>query len=347
MAVRDYYDILGVPTTASPRDIRETFRRLARQCSPDIVIGDQRATSIFIEIEEAYQVLSDPMRRALYDHESRARTTSSRTAATGAARGLPLPRGDDLRRTVELTFEEAVRGSSIRLPIIRKAHCDSCGGSGARSGGLGPCPACDGRGHDRSSRDDAGFGEACPRCHGTGEAARDPCPRCLGLGLVTRQEEVEVGILPGADTGSQFRIHGKGNDGPRGGPAGDLLVVTRVRPHPFFNRKGDNLYCELPITVPEAILGARISVPTPDGTTVMTVPAGTQSGQVFRLRGKGCARLAGTGRGDLYVATRVVIPPAVDPAWGETVSRLGGLYLEHPRAGLETPALGRKGRHGG
>ena len=335
MAVRDYYDILGVPTTASPREIRETFRRLARQCSPDIVIGDQRATSIFIEIEEAYQVLSDPMRRALYDHEGRARTTSSRTAATGAARGLPLPRGDDLRRTVELTFEEAVRGSSIRLPIIRRAHCDSCGGSGARSGGLGPCPACDGRGHDRSSRDDAGFGEACPRCHGTGEAARDPCPRCLGLGLVTRQEEVEVGILPGADTGSQFRIHGKGNDGPRGGPAGDLLVVTRVRPHPFFERKGDNIHCTVPVTVTEAALGARIQVPTVDGPAEMRVPPGTSSGQVFRLRGKGVPPLRGGGRGDQYVTVKVVVPRPLNARAQELLRELARLVPEDPRRDLK------------
>ncbi len=310
MFVRDYYEILGVPATASPREIREAFRRLARQYSPDIAIGDPEAATVFIEIEEAYQVLSEPTRRAFYDHHGRAGGTASGAKAKGFAQSGTLPRGDDLHRTVELTFEEAIRGSAIRLPITRKARCEACAGSGA------------------------------------GSQRIISCPRCRGVGLVESQEEVEIRIPPGVDTGSQLRIHGKGDDGPRGGPAGDLLVVTRVHPHSFFTRKGDNLYCELPITLPEAILGARISVPTPDGATVMTIPAGTQSGEVFRLRGKGCPRLIGTGKGDLYVATRVAIPRVADRAWEEVVNRLGSLYPEHPRSGLETYMFEREGRHG-
>ena len=308
MFVRDYYEILGVLTTATPREIREAFRRLARQYSPDIVIGDHRADAFFIEIEEAYQVLSDPTRRALYDQRGEKGDPSRRATGVGSPRGFA--RGGDLHRTVELTFEDAIRGSTIRFLIVRKVRCDACEGSGIR-------------------------------------IHSDPCPRCLGAGLSARQEEVEVAIPPGVDTGSELRIHGGGNDGPRGGPAGDLVVVTRVHPHPFFTRKGDNLYCEIPITVPEAILGARISVPTLDGTTVMTIPSGTQSGQVFRLRSKGCPRLSGTGRGDLYVVTRVDIPRMVDPAGEDAVRRLGSLYPEHPRSGLETSAFGREGRHGG
>ena len=341
MFVRDYYEILGVPATASPREIREAFRRLARQYSPDIAIGDPEAATIFIEIEEAYQVLSKPTRRAFYDHHGRGGGTASGAEARGFAQSRTLPRGDDLHRTVELTFEEAIRGSAIRLPITRKARCEACAGSGAGSRGTIPCPACGGHGQ-RGSSPGASV-EICAHCHGTGE---DPCPRCRGIGLVEGQEEVEVNIPPGVDTGSQLRIHGKGDDGPRGGPAGDLLVVTRVHPDSFFTRKGDNLYCELPITLPEAILGARISVPTPDGATVMTIPAGTQSGQVFRLRGKGCPRLIGTGKGDLYVATRVAIPRVADRAWEEVVNRLGSLYPEHPRSGIETYTFEREGRHG-
>ena len=342
MFVRSYYDILGVPVTASPREIREAFRRLARQYSPDIAVGDRQAAPIFVEIEEAYFVLSDPTRRALYDQHSR--KGPSRTESTGFAPARS-PQGTDLYRTVELAFEEAVRGSVVRLPIVRKTRCEACGGRGASPEAVVTCPACAGSGRKESVP--GASGEVCARCFGTGEAVGQPCSRCLGEGLTASQEEVGVNIPPGVDTGSQLRIRGKGNDGARGGPAGDLVVLTRVQPHPLFTRKGDNLYCELPITLPEAILGARISVPTPDGTTVMTIPAGTQSGQVFRLRGKGCPHLTGTGRGDLYVATRVVIPRALDPSRKDAIAWLGSLYPEHPRSRLETHAVEREGRHGG
>jgi DnaJ-class molecular chaperone len=308
MFTRNYYDILGVSVTASPREIRQAFRRLAREYSPDIAIGDERAATLFVEIEEAYQVLSDPTRRTFYD--DRGQRGSPGRKEPGFAPARTSPRGSDLHRTVELPFEGALRGSTIRLPIVREARCEACGGSGVR-------------------------------------VYTDPCPRCLGSGLAARQEEVEVSIPPGVDTGFQLRIPGKGNDGPRGGPAGDIIVLTRIQPHPFFERKGDNLYCEIPITVPEAILGARISVPTPDGTTVMTIPSGTQSGQVFRLRGRGCPRLSGRGRGDLYVATRVDIPRVVNPEGEDAVRHLGNLYPQHPRSGLETSALARERRHGG
>jgi len=342
MPVRDYYEILAVAATASPREIRLAFRRLARQYSPDIVVGDHGAATLFVEIEEAYRVLRDPMRRTLYDQQGQ-RGGPSRGGWIGSRLHTP-PRGSDLHRTVEVSFEEALRGSMIRVPVARKLRCDACGGVGGAGGGTRLCPDCGGQG--RRGHWSGGSPGVCGRCHAAGEIAIDPCPRCFGEGLVASQEEVEILIPPSVDTGSQLRISGKGDDGPRGGPAGDLVILTRVRPHPFFVRKGDNLHCELPITLPEAILGARISVPTPDGTTVMTVPPGTQSGQLFRLRGKGCPRLAGSGRGDLYVSTRVVIPGAPDATWAEMIASLESLYPEHPRSGLEMSLLGREGRHG-
>jgi molecular chaperone DnaJ len=327
---RDYYDVLGVSRAAPVAEIRRAYRRLARRYSPDVNLWDARAEGLFEEIREAYRIVGDPSARSLYDRLGHQAFEPARDGAEGEP-----ARGEDIHYAMELELEEALRGVRAEIEVTRLDPCEACGGSGgAERQAARPCPACQGRPVRVALHGDRPVAARCGACGGTGWRLPPPCPGCNGRGTRPRPSRIEVAIPPGVDTGAQVRILGEGHAAPAPGRRGDLIVITRVRPHPLFSRVGDHLHCEVPLSVPEAALGARIQIPTPDGLVVVTIPAGTQAGQTLRVRGKGCPRLDREGRGDLLVQTRVVIPRNADPALEEVLQALRRLLPEDPRADL-------------
>jgi molecular chaperone DnaJ len=324
---RDYYAVLGVPRAAPTTEIRRAFRRLARRYSPDVNLWDTRAGGLFDEAQEAYRVLGDPVARAMYDRLGHQAFAPAREGA-GA-------RGEDIHYAMELELDEALRGVRAEIEVTRAEPCRPCAGTGGADGeGPTPCRACEGRPIRVALDHDRPVAARCATCRGTGWRLPPPCPRCGGRGTRPEPRRIPVMIPAGVDTGAQVRVPGEGHAAPAPGGRGDLIVITRVRPHPFFTRKGDHLYCEVPLTVPEAALGVRLRIPTPDGPAVVTMPAGTQSGQTFRVRGKGAPRLDREGRGDLFVEARVLIPRNPDPALEEVLQALRRLRPENPRAEL-------------
>ena len=321
---RDYYGVLGVATSASPAEIRRAYQRLARQYSPDVNLWEQDARALFEEIAEAYRVLSDPMARTLYD---RAETPSAGERISASGRG-PRPsgrRGDDLHVPFELSFQQAASGFEADVPVERLSVCATCGATGTVRGTIPvPCAACAGMGTVWRGRGTLETGP-CPGCSGAGVDVSDPCPGCRGRGVAPSPSVIHVVLPPGIDTGTQFRIPGEGHSGPFGGPRGDLVVMTRVHDDPVFTRRGDNLYCETQVSIVEATLGARVPVHAIVGDFQLTVPPGTQSGQIFRVRGKGIPRLSGAGRGDLFVTVRVEIPRGLDARAQELFRELARL----------------------
>jgi molecular chaperone DnaJ len=283
---RDYYAVLGITATAPPREIRQAFRRLARQYSPDVNFWDRDAHALFDEIQEAYRVLSDPAARAMYDRFG--------GAAGALDRGRP---GEDVHAAVDLTFADAASGVELNLEVTRFSPCNACGGSGAAEVGA--------------------------------------CGHCQGRGVRRAREVVPAAIPPGVDSGTQIRVRGEGDAGPFGGPRGDLIVATRVMEHPFFRRKGDAVHCEIPISVWEALRGARIRIPTPAGEAVVVIPPGLGDGRVVRLRGHGMPKLADDGRGDLYVTITVAVPDGIDAHTAELVRELERRMPMAPRANLD------------
>jgi molecular chaperone DnaJ len=282
---RDYYAVLGVTITAGPREIRQAYRRLARQYSPDVNFWDHEAGALFKEIQEAYRVLSDPTARAMYDRLG---------PAAGVLDGGR--RGEDVHASVQLGFGDAARGVTLDIEVPR----------------FSPCTAC------------AGVGVA-------GAAA---CRHCGGRGVRRAREIVQIDIPPGVDSGTLLRVEGEGDAGPFGGPRGDLIVSTRVAEHPFFHRKGDAVHCEVPISVWEALRGARIRVPTPTGEAFVVVSPGLPGGRMVRLRGEGMPKLSG-GQGDLYVSLRIEVPTGLDARTAELVGELERLMPLRPRQELE------------
>ncbi len=328
---RDYYGVLGVATSASSAEIRRAYQRLARQYSPDVNLWEQEARALFEEIAEAYRVLSDPTARGFYDRQSgpasggRGKTSAEAPRSSGR-------RGDDLHAPVEVAFRQAVSGLEADVPVERLSPCANCGATGAMRGAIpAPCSRCGGTGAVWRGRGTLEPGP-CAACAGSGVRVSDPCPSCRGRGVAPSRSVVHVALPPGLDTGAQFRIPGEGHSGPFGGPRGDLVIIARVHDDPVFTRKGDNLYCEVPVTMIEAVLGARIPVPTVDGELSLGLPPGTQSGHMFRLRGKGMPRLSGGGRGDLYATVRVEIPRGLDARTQELFRELGRLLPGNPRA---------------
>jgi molecular chaperone DnaJ len=283
---RDYYAVLGIAATAGPREIRQAYRRLARQYSPDVNFWDVTARTLFEEIAEAYRVLNDPDARALYDR------FGGRQGAVEAGR-----RGEDVHLAIEVGFDDVVRGVAVDLAVPRFS--------------------------------------ACPTCEAHGRTSAGPCAACGGRGVRRAVDMVAVGIPAGVDSGTQVRVPDEGHAAPFDGPRGDLIVSTRVREHPFFVRKGDSVHCEVPITVWEALRGARVHVPTPQGQAVLVVPPATAAGTVFRLRGQGVARLAADVPGDLFVTIRVEMPAGLDARTDELVRELERLLPGTPREGLE------------
>jgi molecular chaperone DnaJ len=328
---RDYYEVLGVSREAAALEIRRAYRRLARRYSPDVNLWDTRAEGLFEEIREAYRVVGDPTARSLYDRLGH----QAFEPAPGGTTGRSLARGEDIHYAIEVELAQALHGVRAEIEVSRMEPCEACHGStGAGSQAAQPCPACQGRPIRVALHRDRPVTTRCATCGGTGWRLPPPCPACAGRGTRPRSRRIEVAIPPGVDTGAQVRVPGEGHAAPAPGRPGDLILMTRVRPHPLFSRKGDHLHCELPLTVPEAALGTRIPIPTPDGPVVVTIPAGTQTGQTLRVRGKGCPRLGREGRGDLLVQTRVVIPRNPDPALEEVLHALRRLLPEDPRADL-------------
>jgi len=330
---RDYYEVLGVARGASDAEIKRAFRKLAQQWHPD-VSKDPASDVRFKEINEAYQVLSDPQRRQAYDMFGRAGVSGGADAgfgagfsgfsdifdaffggaSSGAARhGRPAV-GSDLRYDLRITFEEAVAGTEkeIEFPVLDR--CLTCGGSGAKPGtSTSTCPQCQGRGEIRSVRQTM-LGQmvnvtACPRCRGEGRIIESACETCHGEGRTEQTRKLRVSIPAGIDEGHQVRLSGEGEAGPRSGPSGSLYVAVHVTPHPQLRREGTELYYELDISIAQAALGTRVQVPTVEGTEEIEIRPGTQPGTELRLRGKGVPHLRRTGsRGDLHVFVRVVVP---------------------------------------
>lgn len=367
MAKRDYYEVLGVRRGATEQEIKRAYRKLARKYHPDVNLGDKAAEGRFKEISEAYEVLSDPEKRRRYNqfgHEAFTPGAGARGPEPGGGfggfdfsrvdlgsgglgdlgdllsdffgqRGHPEAsgpgKGADLHYSLDINFEDAIRGLATEISIQKQSRCTICQGSGARPGSpLETCPDCGGSGR-RGSRGLLRLSQACPRCQGSGKVSRDACSACGGRGLTFGAERIAVKIPPGVDNGSKVRLQGRGEPGPNGGPPGDLYIITRVRPHPVLDRKGDNLYVEVPITIAEAALGAKIEVPTIDGMTAMRIPPETSSGQVFRLRGKGVPHLKGGGQGDQFVTVKIVPPKNLDARSQELLREFARLNPDNPR----------------
>jgi molecular chaperone DnaJ len=331
--MRDYYAVLEVEAGATAAQIRRAYQRLARRYSPDVNLWEREARALFEEIAEAYRILSDPTARTVYDRHG-AQPAGRARADTSEGR-----RGDDVHVPVELSFQQAVAGVEVDVPVDRLSPCAACGATGAAPGAEpSACSHCGGLG--TVWREASGQGVRCPACDGAGARVSAPCSACRGRGVSTSRASIHVLLPPGLDTGAQLRVAGEGHAGPFGGSRGDLIVVARVHEDPRYTRKGDNLYCEVPLTLVEAVLGSRVRVRGVDGVVDLAIPPGTQSGQTFRLRGKGVRRLASDGRGDLYVTTRVEIPRDVDTRTQEMFRELGRLLPGRPA--VENPGSARE-----
>jgi len=369
----DYYSILGIKRDAKEADIKKAYRRLARKNHPDINPGDKLAEDRFKRIQEAYDVLSDPKKRSIYDrfgfyadnlkeappgaggsgfrqgpiwdfdfsNFETAGQTSFRDIFTELFQGRgrrPKPpeteKGEDLEHQLNISFDEAMRGMSTRLVISRSDRCAECSGSGADpSKGRQVCAACNGSGQVVRSHGVMRFSAPCDACGGTGQLG-SRCGRCGGTGRIPRQEAVTIRIPPGVDTGYRMRVPKKGNSGAGGGSTGDLYLIISVRPHEFFRREGNDLHCTVPVSVTEAALGSKIEVPTVDGKAILRIPPGTQNGQKFRLREKGAPSLRGDSRGSQIVEIRVVVPRVADERSKEILRELERLNPSDPRADL-------------
>ena len=329
MADRDLYSVLGVGKKASADEIKKAYRKLARQYHPDRNPGDDEAEEKFKEVQGAYDTLSDPEKRRQYDAGGMFSGFGGGGPGGGGGgfpsdlgdifstvfgrRGGPEPvqaRGRDLETEVRLSFEQAVHGTELPVVVPKQSTCQTCHGSGAQPG-TAPvtCPRCGGTGMDSESQGFFSISRPCPQCGGSGQIIEHPCETCGGSGLTLQQKRYRVKIPPGVKDGSRIRVAGKGEDGPRGGPPGDLYVVTRVTPSPVFVQRDDgNLEVTIPITISEAIQGATVEVPTLNGTKKIRLPAGTQHGTVQRLRGEGPPRPGGKGRGDILYRNELEVP---------------------------------------
>ncbi len=360
MNKRDYYEVLGVSRGAEEAEIKKAYRRLARKYHPDVNPDDKKAEEKFKEVQEAYEVLSDAEKRARYDQFGHAGMGTGGTGFSGAGadfggfgdifdmffgggggfggatRRQGPQRGADLRLDLEVTFEEAAFGAEKEVGIPRQESCTVCGGSGAAQGTRPKtCPTCQGTGQVRISQNTP-LGHfqtvrTCHQCHGQGTIIDKPCPKCRGSGIVQRTRKIKIKIPAGVDTGSRLRLAGEGESGARGGPSGDLYIYFNVRPHEFFQRDGYNILCELPITMVQAALGDTVQVNTLDGKVELKIPAGTQGGSTFRLRGKGITRLNGIGRGDQFIRIQVEVPTNLNESQKELLREFAHLYGNKPK----------------
>lgn len=330
MSKRDYYEVLGVQRNATEAEIKKAFKKLAMKYHPDRNPDSKEAEDKFKEAKEAYDILSDAQKRAAYDqfgHEGVSGMGGGGYGAGGAsfsdifgdvfgdifggARGgsQRAYRGADLRYNLELSLEEAVAGTTVKIRVPSLVACEECGGSGARRG-TSPttCPTCHGQGQVRMQQGFFSLQQTCPRCHGVGKIISDPCKACHGEGRVQKQKTLSVKVPAGVDTGDRIRLSGEGEAGEHGGPPGDLYVQIHVREHAIFKRDGNDLFCEVPIGFTTAALGGELDVPTLDGRVKLKVPAESQTGKLFRLRGKGVKSVRGAHVGDLLCKIMVETP---------------------------------------
>jgi molecular chaperone DnaJ len=326
---RDYYEVLGVPRNAADQQIKSAYRKLALQYHPDRNQGNKAAEESFKEAAEAYAILSDGDKRARYDRFGHAGVSSPGAGGFdpstfagfedifggifgdffGAGRRGGPERGSDLRYDLEITFEQSAKGVETSIDIPRLETCETCHGSGAAAGSSPTtCPQCQGRGQQRFQQGFFTVARTCSRCDGTGRIISKPCQTCKGAGRTTKERKLSVKVPAGISDGQRLRISGEGESGPHGGPAGDLYVFIEVAPHSFFRREGNNLSCEIPLSFTTLALGGAIEVPTLDGHEGFKVPEGTQSGTVFRFRGKGMPDVSGRGKGDLFFTVQAVTP---------------------------------------
>jgi molecular chaperone DnaJ len=368
MAARpDYYKTLGVGKNASDTEIKKAYRKLARQYHPDQNAGDKQAEERFKEISQAYDVLSDPEKRKAYDRGSGpfggfgvpggfdpstfsggfgdilsnlfggGAGGGQRPGGRGDVRGgaRATQRGRDLETEVSLSFDQAVNGAQVPLAVPTSQPCPTCHGSGAKPGTTPRvCPVCEGRGIESQSQGIFSISQPCSNCHGSGTVIDDPCPTCGGSGAQRSIKRLRVNIPAGVRDGSRIRLAGKGEPGPRGGDPGDLYVITRVQESPVFKRVGENLEVEVPLTIPEAVRGAVVEVPTLHGTKRLRVPRGTKHGTVQRLRGEGPAKLGGKGHGDIHYRFVIDVPASLSSEQDEAIDQLSKVMNGNPRAKL-------------
>ncbi|MGM9642547.1 MAG: molecular chaperone DnaJ [Eubacteriales bacterium] len=354
MAKRDYYEVLGVDKSADEGTIKKAYRQLAKKYHPDMNPGDANAEARFKEVNEAYAILSDPEKRAAYDSYGHAAFEGGAGAGGGSAGGFgfdmgdidlgdifgsmfgfggssqkrknaPL-RGEDIGYAINVTFEEAAFGCKKEMEFSRIARCAECNGSGSKDGKTETCSTCGGSGQRRVTQRLGGMAfqstTTCEACRGTGKIIKEPCPKCRGNGMTKQQKKITVTVPAGIDNGGRIALRGMGNDGPNGGPAGDLIVEVRVRNHPTFERRGYDIYCDVPITFAEAALGAEIDVPTLEGNKKFTIPEGTQTGTSFSMRGLGTCRIDYPDRrGDLIFTVIVETPKGLNSKQKELLAQ--------------------------
>jgi molecular chaperone DnaJ len=348
---RDYYEVLGVERQATEQQIKSAYRKLALKFHPDRNPGDHKAEEQFKEAAEAYAILADREKRSLYDRFGHAGVGAAAGGAGfdptifadfsdifaglgdvfgfgdifgGRRRRNGPQRGADLRYDLEITFEESATGAETTIQIPREEACETCKGSGAAAG-TSPetCSQCRGSGQLRYQQGFLTVARPCPNCRGTGKTIAKPCQTCRGAGRVSRERKLTVKIPAGIATGQRLRLYGEGEHGSAGGPPGDLYVVVHVREHSFFHREGDDLYCEMPISFPTVALGGTVQVPTLNGREDLRIPAGTQPGARFRIRGKGMPSVSGRGQGDLHVIARVAVPKKLTKEQKQLLEELG------------------------
>lgn len=335
MSKRDFYEVLGVSRDASERDIKKAYKRLAMKFHPDRNPGDDTAEEKFKEVKLAYEILTDEQKRAAYDQYGHAAFEQGGGGFGGGGGGFGqgadfsdifgdvfgdifgggrrsqqrAQRGSDLRYNMELTLEEAVRGVTKEIDVPTYVNCDTCNGSGAKPGTTPQtCSTCHGHGHVQMRQGFFAVQQTCPTCHGRGKSITDPCTSCHGQGRIQKTKTLSVKIPAGVDTGDRIRLAGEGEAGELGAPAGDLYVQVHVREHHIFSREENNLYCEVPVSFTMAALGGEVEVPTLDGRVSLKVPAETQTGRMFRMRGKGVKSVRGGGVGDLLCKLVVETP---------------------------------------
>jgi molecular chaperone DnaJ len=358
---RSPYEILGVAKNASDDEIKKAYRKLARRHHPDRNPGDAAAEEQFKEVQGAYDLLSDPEKRKAYDTFG---ASGPRGFPGGASTGgvgfeefsfgdlgdllggmfgggarrqssrRPV-RGDDLEAHVRISFEDSLKGVQVRVPVEVEGVCSICHGTGAEPG-TSPvvCPQCEGRGVVSDAQGLFAFSQPCPRCQGNGTIVEKPCRTCRGTGRERTRKHYSVKIPAGAKPGTRVRLKGKGEPGLNGGPPGDVFVVVDVEPSPLYERRGSDLVLDVPVTYPEAALGASVEIPTPDGPVSLKVPSGTESGKLLRVKGRGAPHIRGNGRGDLLARVKVTVPQKLTKAERDALESYGKVSRESPRDGV-------------
>jgi molecular chaperone DnaJ len=361
--MRDPYEVLGVAKTATDDEIKKAYRKLARENHPDRNDGDAQAEERFKEVQSAYDLLSDPEKRKQYDTIGAAGPSMGggygpsaggfrfETAdfdlsdllggmfgggRAGRRTQARAERGVDLESRVRLSFEDALRGATVRVPVEVETACHVCGGTRAEPGTAPKtCPDCGGSGIVSDAQGLFALSRPCPRCRGNGAIVDTPCGACRGTGRERVTKRYQVKVPPGARDGTRIRLKGKGEPGLNGGPAGDLYVVVEVEPSPLYERRGVDLVLDVPVTYPEAALGATVEIPTPDGPVALKVPSGSENGKLLRVKGRGAPKLKGSGRGDLLARVRVTVPQKLSKAEKEALEAYRKASRERPRDRFE------------